>query len=100
MSNIYFMPCEGRNIQLSDIERSEDKNLIHNLLKLGMLVLVFCSVEDRDENEPLITVISAYKNASQADDALNEHSYEDYYVWTELISPIPFEDWNYEWDWH
>lgn len=34
------MPCEGRNIQLSDIERSEDKNLIRNLLKLGMLVLV------------------------------------------------------------
>ena len=99
MTNVYFMPVNC-NIQLADIERSEDKDLIYKLLDLGMLILLFCSVKNEDDTEVKVVIKGAYKDTYNAGLALDNTAYYEWSAWTELVSHKPFEEWNCDWEWN
>jgi hypothetical protein len=90
---IYLMPCNS-DISIQDIKQSQDFDLILYLMRSGLLIYVNVL---KDEEEVEIYFHSAFRHPLTTDEI--SHMGSDNSNWLELISPIPWENWNYDWGW-
>jgi len=91
---IHLMPTNS-TIVVKDVERSPDFPLIEAALKNKLLVVILCVQQN---NWVKVTYHSAHRYPTSADEAADP-SGSDSSVWVELISPIDWANWDYDWQW-
>jgi hypothetical protein len=91
---IHLMPKHS-SITVQDVERSPDFPLIEVSLKAKLLVVITCIQED---NWVKVMYHSSHRYPRSADKS-SDNLGSDFSAWVELISPLDWADWDYDWQW-